>query len=150
MPHNNQMNKETPQATGGRGKHRNTAKIPGEHRKKTPHRHQENTGNSRIWKPHTCVSWFELDDLHPDAVTSAAMEYFRKNCFEFFFLSILLPNPFAYLEEIGVEDALLTLVSNIYKDLERTNHLVNVVYVDFSRALNIIQAHLLVDKLILV
>lgn len=77
------------------------------------------------------------------------MECFQKIVLTFY-LSILLPNQFAYLEVIGVEDAILTLVSNIYKHLECTNHLVNVVYVHFSRALNMIQSYLLVDKLVLV
>lgn len=76
------MNKEPPQATGGQGEHRTTAKIPEEHRKnsiQTLKEHRKlHTDTTRIWKPHTCVSWFELDDLHPDALTFAAMECFQK------------------------------------------------------------------------
>ncbi len=56
------------------------------------------------------------------------------------------PNQFAYRAERGVEDALLTLVNNIYEHLECVNNLVKVVYVDFSSAFNTIQSHLLVNN----
>lgn len=54
---------------------------------------------------------------------------------------------FVYRAERGVEDALQTLVNNLYEHLECANNLVKVVYIDFSNNFNTIQPHLLMNKL---
>ncbi|CAB1312655.1 unnamed protein product, partial [Coregonus sp. 'balchen'] len=50
--------------------------------------------------------------------------------------------------EMGVEDALLVMLNNIYEHIEKANSPVKIIFIDFSSLFNTIQPHLLVDKLV--
>lgn len=58
------------------------------------------------------------------------------------------PNQFTYRAETGVEDTLLTMINNIYENLEQAQSLVKIVFVDFSSVFNNIQPHLMVGRLV--
>ena len=54
---------------------------------------------------------------------------------------------FAYCPGRGVDDAILTLLHNIYEHLDRPLNFVRTLFTDFSSAFNTIQPHLLIKKL---
>jgi len=58
------------------------------------------------------------------------------------------PLQFAYRKGVGVDDALLFMLHNIYSHLETTASSVRIMFFDFSSAFNAIQPHILVNKLI--
>lgn len=45
---------------------------------------------------------------------------------------LLDPNQFAYLVERGVEDALPTMINDIYENLEQAQIIVKIVFVDWT------------------
>lgn len=53
-----------------------------------------------------------------------------------------------YGAERGVEDVLLALINNVYEQLQQAQSPVTMVFVHFGIALNTIQPHLIVDKLV--
>ena len=58
------------------------------------------------------------------------------------------PYQFAYRSKRSVEDAILHVMNNVYKHLEKLGSSVRLMFYDFSSAFNTIQPHLLCDKLI--
>ena len=58
------------------------------------------------------------------------------------------PYQFAYRSKRSVEDAILHVMNNVYKHLEKPGSSVRLMFYDFSSAFNTIQPHLLCDKLI--
>ena len=91
-----------------------------------------------------------LNDYRPIALTSVIMK-----CFEKIVLRMLKtqaepeldPLQFAYRQNRGVEDAVLSLVQYTHSHLETSGSFVRILYVDFSSAFNTVQTHLLVQKL---
>ena len=55
---------------------------------------------------------------------------------------------FAYRQNRGVEDAIISLLHDTYMHLESPNSFVRVLYIDFSSAFNTIQPHLMARKLV--
>ena len=90
------------------------------------------------------------NDLQPVALTSIIMKTFER-----IILNRLLPQlkpymdklQFSYSEGLGVDDAVLTLLHTLHKHLVKLGTKARLLFVDFSRAFNTIQSHLLMDKL---
>ena len=55
---------------------------------------------------------------------------------------------FAYRQNRGVEDAIISLLHDTYMHFESPNSFVRVLYIDFSSAFNTIQPHLMARKLV--
>ena len=56
------------------------------------------------------------------------------------------PFQFAYCKGKSVQDAVLTLVHEVTKHLEKPNSYVRILFVDFSSAFNTIQPHVLITQ----
>ena len=93
----------------------------------------------------------QLNDYRPVALTSVATK-----CFERIILPRLLnctqpcmdPFQFAYKKNRGTDEATLTLLQQAYHHLENPGSFVGILFIDCSSALNTIQPHLLVKKLL--
>lgn len=91
-----------------------------------------------------------LNDYRPIALTSVVMK-----CFERIVLAMLKretqlaldPHQFAYRQNRGVEDAVISLLQYSHSHIEQGGSYVRILFVDFSSAFNTVQTHLLVDKL---
>lgn len=90
-----------------------------------------------------------LANLRPIALASHIMK-----CFERVVLDLTRqvsafqdPLQFAYRKDVGVDDALLFMLHNIYSHLETTASSVRIMFFDFSSAFNTIQPHILANKL---
>ncbi len=57
------------------------------------------------------------------------------------------PLQFTYSEGVGVKDAILFMLHNIYSHLETTASSVRIMFFDFSSAFNTTQPHVLAHKL---
>ena len=92
-----------------------------------------------------------MNDLRPIALTSCIMKVFEW-CLLYYLDPIVSnsidPYQFAYRSKRSVEDAILHVMNNVYKHLEKPGSSVRLMFYDFSSAFNTIQPHLLCDKLI--
>ena len=59
------------------------------------------------------------------------------------------PLQFAYKQQRGTDDAVITLLHHTYAQLEKPKSFVRMVFVDFSSAFNMVQPHLIGQKLLL-
>lgn len=91
------------------------------------------------------------NDYRPVALTSLVMKSFER-----LFLPQLQrevcgltdPLQFAYKQQRGVDDAVLTLLHHTLTHLEKPKSFVRMVFVDFSSAFNTVQPHLMGHKLL--
>ena len=91
-----------------------------------------------------------LNDLRPVALTSAVMKICEKivlNRLSLYTRRFLDPLQFAYQSRRNTEDAILYMLNNIYKHLDKPGNTVRIMFYDFSSAFNTIQPHLLVQKM---
>ena len=92
-----------------------------------------------------------MKDLRPVVLTSAVMKIFERAVLvhlQDIVKPFLDPLQFAYRKSRNVDDAILFVLNNIYKHLERANTCICIMFFDFSSAFNTIQPHLLANKLI--
>lgn len=92
----------------------------------------------------------DLANLRPIALTSHIMKCFERVLLHHLTrqVSVFLdPLQFAYRRGVGVDDALIFMLHNIYSHLETTASSVRILFFDFSSAFNTIQPHILADKL---
>ena len=91
-----------------------------------------------------------LNDLRPVALTSAVMKICEKivlHRLSLYTRRFLDPLQFAYQSRRNTEDAILYMLNNIYKHLDKPGNTVRIMFYDFSSAFNTIQPHLLVQKM---
>ncbi|KAL2086367.1 hypothetical protein ACEWY4_017426 [Coilia grayii] len=92
-----------------------------------------------------------LNDFRPIALTSIVMKHFER-LVRSQILShtehALDPMQFAYRPNRGVEDATLTLLHVLLKHLEGSGSHAQILFIDFSSALNTIQPNILVNRLL--
>ena len=91
-----------------------------------------------------------LNDLRPVALTSAIMKICEKivlNRLTLYTRRYLDPLQFAYQSRRNTEDAILFMLNNVYKHLDKPGNSVRIMFYDFSSAFNTIQPHLLVEKM---
>lgn len=91
------------------------------------------------------------NDLRPVALTAIVMKTFERLVLVHMRPVIKLfkdPFQFAYSEDLGVEDAVLTLTHVLHSHLDNAKTYARVLFVDFSSAFNTIQPHILMQKLI--
>ena len=90
----------------------------------------------------------ELNDYRPVALTSVVMK-----CLERLVLCRLLPHielddfQFAYRSNRCRNDAIVTVLNDIYGHLDRKNSYVRALFIDFSSAFNTIMPSVLIDRL---
>ncbi|KAJ8363921.1 hypothetical protein SKAU_G00127520 [Synaphobranchus kaupii] len=92
----------------------------------------------------------------PSAPRPVALTPVIMKCFERLVLSqvqqsvqsIVDPLQFAYQQNRGVDDALLTLLHLVQSHLDTTKSYIRLVFLDFSSAFNTIQPHLMAKKLL--
>ncbi len=92
----------------------------------------------------------DLANLRPIALTSHIMKCFERVVLQHLTRQVaafLDPLQFAYRRGVGVDDALLLMLHNIYSHLETTASSVRILFFDFSSAFNTIQPHILADNL---
>ena len=90
------------------------------------------------------------NDLRPVALTAIVMKTFERVV-----LCHLKPNikchkdplQFAYSEDLGVDDAVLSMSHVLYSHLDNLKSYARILFVDFSSAFNTIQPHVLMKKL---
>ena len=91
-----------------------------------------------------------LNDLRPVALTSAIMKICEKivlNRLKLYTRRYLDPLQFAYQSRRNTEDAILFMLNNVYKHIDKPGNTVRIMFYDFSSAFNTIQPHLLVQKM---
>lgn len=90
------------------------------------------------------------NDLRPVALTAIVMKTFERVTLGHLKPDIKLhkdPLQFAYSEDLGVDDAVLTLSHVLHSHLDTLKTHARVLFVDFSSAFNTIQPHILMKKL---
>jgi hypothetical protein len=111
----------------------------------------------RLWRSSTVVpvpkkrGASQMNDFRPVALTSVPMK-----CAERLLLKHLRaetaahqdPLQLAYSQGRNTQDAILTLLHNLYEHLDQPRSYARLLFVDFSSAFNTLQPHLLVDKLL--
>ena len=115
----------------------------------------------RHWKLSTVIPIPKKDnpklhnDFRPIALTSLVMktlEKRKKKIIKFFILAVtecnLDPLQFAYRSGRGVDDAKLFILNTLYRHLEGPQTHARILLADFSSAFNIIQPHILANKLV--
>ncbi len=92
-----------------------------------------------------------FSNLRPIALTSHLMKCFERIIISHLNTQSVFQDPlqFAYRKGVGVDDALLFMLHNMYSHLETTASSVRIMFFDFSSAFNTIQPHVLADKLML-
>ncbi len=109
-----------------------------------------------LWKQSTVVPVAKnsnpksLNDFRPVALTSLIMKRFEKLVKMELVTkteSLLDPLQFAYRTGRGVQDATVTLLNLLYKHPEGSKNHARLLFIDFASAFNIIQPHVLVEKL---
>ena len=110
-----------------------------------------------IWKSSVIVpvakkrSATVMNDFRPVALTSIPFKCAEKIVLRRLRTETAVhqdPLQFAYARNRSTEDAILTLLHNVYEHLEKPSSYARVLFVDFSSAFNTIQPHLLVNKLL--
>ncbi len=92
----------------------------------------------------------DKNDFRPVALTSCVMKSFEKymvSVLKTEVNSILDPLQFAYRQAHSTEDAVNTVAYFITKHLENSKAYARLLFVDFSSAFNIVNPHLLIQKL---
>ena len=92
-----------------------------------------------------------FNDYRPIALTPIVMKCLEKFIKQTILLQVsdrIDPLQFAYQAHIGVEDAIVTLLHIITKNLEISGTYIRILFVDFSSAFNTIRAKNLVEKLL--
>ena len=92
-----------------------------------------------------------LSNLRPIALTSHIMKCFQRVVLDHLTRQVSAfqdPLQFAYRKGVGVDDALLYMVHNIYSHLETTASSYSIMFFYFSSAFITIQPHILASKLI--
>ena len=110
-----------------------------------------------IWKLSTVIPIHKKDnpklpnDFRPIALTSLVMKTLEK-IIKFFILAVteynLDPLQFAYRSGRGVDDAKLFILNTLYRHLEAPQTHARILFADFASAFNIIQPHILANKLV--
>ena len=93
----------------------------------------------------------ELNDYRPVALTPIIMKVLEKIVLKRLIQQTgdrMDPYQFAYRQNRGVDDAIISLLHDTYMHLEKPNSYVRILYIDFSSAFNTIQPHILANKLI--
>ena len=111
----------------------------------------------KLWKTSTIIPLpkitkpKELKDFRPIALTSLIMKTFEKIVKSYILPDIeqnLDPLQFAYRAGKGVDDAKLFILNTLYKHLETPQSHARLLFADFSSAFNVMQPHILVNKLV--
>ena len=92
-----------------------------------------------------------LNDYRPVALTPIVMKVLERIVLQRLMQQTddrMDPYQFAYRQNRGVEDAIISLLHDTYMHLETPKSFVRVLYIDFSSAFNTIQPHLMASKLI--
>lgn len=88
------------------------------------------------------------NELRPIALTAIIMKTLERLVFKILDPSKLVDkSQFAYINERGTEDAMLTLQHLLYEHLDNARNYVRLLFIDFSSAFNTIQPHLMIQKL---
>ena len=97
-------------------------------------------------KPPTSIE----SDLRPISITSVAakiVEYFPVKFMQDSIKSNLDPNQFGGIQGTSTEMALLTLLDHVSKSTDNSNTAVRMILCDFSKAFDLVDHNVLVDKL---
>ena len=91
-----------------------------------------------------------MNNLRPVALTSViikGLEAFVKTRLCNYISTAFDKFQFAYSKNRSVEDAVLTLLHELYSHLDISNTYARTLFIDFSSAFNTIQPHVMIEKL---